>query len=63
MFVIELITGIVPGIGATCTEEWVYPKCMFAGLALHALIYTLATYLWKKEYFIQEDKLMAEAER
>ena len=63
LFVVEFVIGLVPGLGAWCTDEWIYPKCCFYGLLVHACLYFFATHLWKNEYFIQEDKVMEEARK
>jgi len=59
LFVILFVIGVIPGIDAVCTPEWVYPKCMFFGLFVHMITYGMATYLYYNEYLIEEDKIMA----
>lgn len=59
LFVVKLVIGVVPGIDAVCTPEWIYPKCMFFGLFLYMITYGMATYLYYNNYLIQEDKIMA----
>lgn len=63
LFAIKFVIGVIPGIGATCTPDWIYPPCMFFGLIVHCCIYAMGTYLHRKEYLIQEDKIMAVADQ
>jgi hypothetical protein len=63
LYIIQLIIGVVPGLRAHCTATQVWPLCMFYMLFLHILLYATAFYLWKNEYLIEEDKIMAEARR
>jgi hypothetical protein len=59
LFFVKFVIGVVPGMDAACSPEWIYPKCMFFGLFVHLIIYGMATYLYYNEYLIQEDKIMA----
>ena len=63
LYIIQLIIGLVPGLRAWCTTTQVYPICSFYALFVHIFLYLTALYLWKNEYLIEEDKIMADARR
>ena len=49
------VCGFIPGYGGWCRADWVYPKSYFILMFTHFIIFCISTYLWYKEYFMQEE--------
>ena len=47
--------GCIPDFGSWCHENWVYPRSYLFLMFTHFIVYFIATHLWKKEYYMQED--------